>query len=186
MAAEACGRCVQKPPAFVQTFALFHYAPPVDFLLQGLKFNRKLVHAKVLGECMADWLRTQWQQPPECLIPVPLHASRLRERGYNQAVQLAKPLAKQLGLPLVYDAVKRQHATPPQAELKLASRGKNVRRAFVAKPGFAAKHVAIVDDVMTTGSTVHAVATALKKVGVERVDVVVFARAGRLPVVNTL
>jgi len=82
--------------------------------------------------------------------------------------------------PMNYDALKRTHATVPQAELTLARRGNNVRGAFVAKPEFALKHVALVDDVMTTGSTLNAAAMALKQVGVARVDVVAFARAGRV------
>ena len=110
-------------------------------------------------------------------MPIPLHRSRLRQRGYDQALELAKPLARALGVPLRNDLLRRRHATAPQSELHADERQRNLRDAFVTNAGVVLPaHVALVDDVMTTGATLHAAATALHRAGVARVDAWVCAR----------
>lgn len=171
-----CGRCQTQPPAFESCLSPFRYHVPVDHLLQGLKFNGRLAQARLLGELMADWLGSVVESPPDQLIPVPLHADRLRERGFNQAVELAHPIAKHFGLPLNLHGVRRILATPPQSDLSRKERLKNIRGAFeVVRP--VRGHVAIIDDVMTTGSTADELAKTLLRAGAERVEVWVCARA---------
>ena len=171
-----CGRCQTQPPAFESCLSPFHYHAPLDHLLLGLKFNGRLAQARLLGELMADWLDSVVESPPDQLIPVPLHADRLRERGFNQAVELARPIARHFGLPLNLQGVRRILATPPQSDLSRKQRLKNIRGAFeVTKP--VQGHVVIIDDVMTTGSTADELARTLLRAGAERVEVWVCARA---------
>jgi len=171
-----CGQCQTQPPAFERCFSPFVYRTPLDYLLPGLKFNSRLEGGRLLGELMTRWLAEVVDVLPEQIIPVPLHASRLRERGFNQAVELARPMAKQFGLPLNLDGVCRMRATPPQSDLSRKERLKNIKGAFeVVRP--LSGRVVIVDDVMTTGSTSHELASALLAAGAEQVEVWVCARA---------
>ena len=171
-----CGRCQTQPPAFDACLSPFHYQAPLDHLLLGLKFNGRLAQARLLGELMAQWLASVVEVPPEQVIPVPLHATRLRERGFNQAVELARPIARYFDLPLNLHRVRRTRATPPQSDLSREERLKNIRGAFdVMQP--MSGSVVIVDDVMTTGSTAHELAAALLDAGAEQVEVWVCARA---------
>jgi ComF family protein len=172
-----CGACLKKPPAFDSAFAAFEYDAPADSLIQGLKFNARLYNARLLGEVMARRLQECGVERPQLLIPVPLHARRLRERGFNQALELARPLARTLELPLRPEICRRLRATPPQTGLDAKARRRNLKGVFEVKPIAGISHVAIVDDVMTTGSTVGAMARALKRAGVARVDVWICARA---------
>lgn len=172
-----CGRCQRRPPAFDRTAAVFHYVPPLDALIKRLKFNGDLTLARLLGELMADRLGESETELPEVIIPVPLHVRRLKERGFNQALELARPVAERLGVPLAWRQVVRIRATDPQADLPAKLRYRNIRGAFAVEPGFAAQHVAIVDDVMTTGYTVNELAATLRRAGVATVSVWVCARA---------
>jgi len=138
--------------------------------------------ANLLGDLMAEALEGRLSNAkhlPDFIIPVPLHASRLRERGYNQALELAKPIAKRFNLPLLSNGCVRNKATLPQSELPAEERFNNIKDGFTVQRNCAAKHVAIVDDVMTTGSTVNVLAKALKEAGVQTVDVWICARAQR-------
>ena len=171
-----CGRCQTQPPAFEACLSPFHYRAPLSHLLQGIKFNGRLAQARLLGELMTQWLASVVEVPPEQLIPVPLHATRLRERGFNQAVELARPIAGYFDVPLNNYGVRRTRATPPQSDLSRKERLNNIRGAFdVVQP--LSGSVAIIDDVMTTGSTAHELASALLNAGAERVEVWVCARA---------
>ena len=171
-----CGRCQAHPPSFESCLSPFRYHAPLDHLLLGLKFNGRLAQARLLGELMAEWLGSVVESPPDQLIPVPLHADRLRERGFNQAVELARPIARHFGLPLNLQGVRRILATPPQSDLSRKQRLKNIRGAFeVVQP--ISGRIAIIDDVMTTGSTVDELAKTLLRAGAERVEVWVCARA---------
>lgn len=171
-----CGRCQTQPPAFESCLSPFIYAAPLDHLLQRFKFNGRLEQARLLGELMAEWLGSVVETPPDVLIPVPLHAARLRERGFNQAVELARPIARRFGLPLDVCSVRRNLATSPQSDLSRKQRLKNIRGAFeVVQP--VNGHVVIIDDVMTTGSTADELARTLLRAGAERVEVWVCARA---------
>ncbi len=168
-----CGQCANKRPPFERCLTAFHYAPPVDELILGLKFGRRLNHARLLGDLLADYLepRIEPDALPECLIPVPLHRSRLRERGFNQAVELARPVAKQLGIPLLHSVCRRTRATPVQTGLTALERRRNIKNTFTATGLRNLRHVAIVDDVVTTGTTVTELTRVLKRAGVGHVEV---------------
>jgi ComF family protein len=165
-----------RPPAFERCLSPFVYQAPLDHLLLGLKFNGRLAQARLLGELMADWLISVVDAPPDHIIPVPLHNTRLRERGFNQSQELARPIAKRFGLPLNTADVRRIRATPQQSDLSRKERLKNIKGAFEVRRPLNG-HVVIVDDVMTTGSTAHELSRTLLNAGVERVEVWVCARA---------
>ena len=165
-----------NPPDFNATIAPFHYASPIDYLLGRLKFQGKLVYARVLGSLAAEAIIESGIELPECVIPVPLHARRLRERGFNQSQELARYIARRLDVPLVNDMVERTKNTRPQMQLDAKERRKNVRNAFTLTSAEPWQHVAIVDDVMTTGNTVAELARILKSAGVRTVDVWTVAR----------
>ena len=173
-AAGVCGACVRTPPPFAASRAAFVYSFPLDRLLPRLKFHGDLAAGRLLSQLMVEALAPAPR--PMALVPVPLHPSRLRQRGYDQALELARPLARALGVPLRADTLRRVRATAAQSELDAATRRHNVRGAFVARAGQLPGHVALVDDVMTTGATLAECAGALHRAGVERVDVWVAAR----------
>ena len=175
--AGTCGRCQQNVSSFDLVYATFSYQPPIAQLIQGLKFNSQLYNARLLGELMAENLSSQHVELPDALIPVPLHAARLRERGFNQALALARPIAKKLALPLAAGCCQRVRSTSAQTGLDAKARRRNLKGAFELVRKLDVTHVAILDDVMTTGSTVEILASTLKQAGVERVDVWLCARA---------
>ncbi len=171
-----CGRCQVSPPVYNRCLALFQYKPPADHLVQSLKFRGELEMARLLGTMMAQWLSRVIDTRPDVLIPVPLHRDRLRERGFNQAVELARPVATQLGCAMDVSSCQRSKMTAPQSELSRKKRANNVRGAFqVLNP--VQGHITIIDDIMTTGSTAHELASMLLKAGADSVDVWVCARA---------
>jgi ComF family protein len=174
-AASICGECQQRPPSFAAVEAPFRYAAPLDRLILGAKFHARLDWAALLGRRLATHLRAH-AVDIDAVVPVPLHRLRLRERGYNQSLELARPLAKRLGLALTL-GVERVRATPPQTALSRAERRKNVRQAFTATRDFAGARVAVIDDVMTSGATAEAMARCLLKAGAARVEIWVAARA---------
>lgn len=173
----SCGECRRHPPPFFSTTAALGYAEPADRLVIDLKFRGRLPAARLLGTLLGDALTDV--EPPEALLPVPLHPARLRERGFNQALELARPLAQRLDRPLLIDAVRRVRATPPQTGVDRHARRRNIRNAFALRQPLPWRHLAIVDDVMTTGSTVTELARLLRSEGVERVQIWVAARAQR-------
>lgn len=171
-----CGACQRRPPSFDSTTALFHYRPPVDYLLKRLKFSSELAVAPLLAGMLASRLATRAGPLPELLVAVPLHRTRLRERGFNQAALLAVRLGARLAIPVARHLCTRHRATQPQSLLSPTARRLNLRHAF-AIHGVPATHVAIIDDVMTTGHTAGELARALKQAGAQRVEVWVIARA---------
>lgn len=172
-----CGRCLKNPPAFQQVKALWRYENVVTQMVMGLKFSRKLVYARLMGELLANRFVEYYQgQLPEAIIPIPLHPKRLRSRGYNQALELAKPIAKLSSLPLETKRVQRALYTEEQAKLPLERRLRNVAEAFACRQILPFKHVAVVDDVVTTTATVEQFSQLLLKNGVKRVDVWCSAR----------
>lgn len=173
--AGTCGACLRRPPPLTHTHAAFVYAFPLDRLVPRLKFHRDLACGRLLSELLIESLLIRQPPMPEALIPVPLHRSRLRERGYDQALELARPVARQFGLSLRADALQRVRVTAAQSELDAAGRRRNLHQAFRAIGPLPA-HVALIDDVMTTGATLHAAARALSQAGVKRVDAWVCAR----------
>ncbi|MEL1265872.1 ComF family protein [Pseudoxanthomonas putridarboris] len=172
---DECGECLVRPPPVAHTVAAFVYGFPLDRLVPRFKFHHDLAAGRLMAQLMAGPLAAAPR--PEALVPVPLHAGRLRQRGYDQALELAKPLARSLGLPLRAGLLRRVRATAPQSELDATARQRNMARAFAVEMEYPLPvHVALVDDVMTTGATLHAAAKALKKAGVARVDAWVCAR----------
>jgi len=167
-----CGACLADPPAYDHVCAAYAYAFPADALVQALKYRGRLAVAPLLGEALARAL----DERPEVLIAMPLSAGRLRERGFNQAQEIARHVAKASGIPLQSDACRRVNETPPQAALLYRARAKNVRNAFVCDADFDGKHVAVVDDVMTTGATLNELAKKIKRAGAARVIGLVAAR----------
>ncbi|HFD13639.1 MAG TPA: ComF family protein [Crenotrichaceae bacterium] len=175
---QLCGTCQKKPPAYTHCIAPFNYAPPLDYMIQQVKYSKKLAYARLLGELMSH----QFNQPkitkPDIIIPVPLHPKRIRERGFNQSLELVRPIAKSLNIPIDYHSCQRIRHTPKQADLTATQRHENLKNAFQISKEIDASHVALFDDVMTTGTTVELLAKELITSGVERVDVWVCARAG--------
>lgn len=170
-----CGQCLQTPPPLGEVHAVFDYAFPLDRLLPRLKFHRDFAAGRVLTQCMADRLASLPR--PDALIPIPLHRGRLRSRGYDQALELARPLARALQVPLLGNALQRTKTTTAQSRLDADARQRNLRGAFVATSGASLPaHVVLLDDVMTTGATLHAAARVLHQAGVGRVDAWVCAR----------
>lgn len=173
-----CGVCLKREPPFTVAWAPFQYVYPFDRLVTQFKFGQDLAVGRVLSELWLEAFHTNQPARPDLLIPVPLHNSRLRERGFNQAVELARPLARALNIELHLTALKRIRATAAQSNLDAKARQRNVRGAFAI--GSRAKlptHVALVDDVMTTGATLREAARVLRSTGVTRVDVWAVARA---------
>ncbi len=152
--------------------AVFYYQYPIDHLIGALKFANKLIYAKILGELMADRLVDCYKSEslPEVIVPVPLHKHRLRERGYNQALELARPIAKQLNIPIDFNSCVRIKHTEAQSLIPAKQRQKNVKNAFEVSKNFSAQHVAIIDDVITTGSTIKELSNVLLQSGVSRID----------------
>jgi ComF family protein len=173
-----CGACQKRPPAFTRSIAAYRYAPPIDHFIRELKFHQQLGLAHLLGTRLAQRLQQETRRP-DLILPVPLHLTRLRERGYNQALEIARPIARLLDIPLATRSLQRVRATTPQTGMAVAARRKNVRGAFALQPGATLNnlHVALVDDVMTTGSTVRAAAQCLQAAGVRDIEIWVIARA---------
>jgi ComF family protein len=173
-AAHICGACLKRAPHFDATHAVFRYEFPLDRLVQSLKYAHRLASADYLGRAMV-----QLAAPPrpDLVLPVPLAAARLAERGFNQALELARPLARALGAPLDRGRIRRHRDTAPQAGLPWQERARNIRHAFECDIDLAGKTVLVVDDVMTTGATLDELARTLKSHGAIRVENCVLARA---------
>ena len=171
-----CATCLSTHPAFDETFAPFVYQGEIRHLITKLKFGGHTKNARLLGLLLAEHIKLT-AQLPDLILPIPLHKNRYRERGFNQTIEIGKTLAKELHIPLDLKSCHRIHDTPHQISLSGKQRRKNIEHAFMLIKPIKAHHVAILDDVMTTGSTVHELARLLKKSGVSRVDVWVCARA---------
>ncbi len=170
-----CGACLSHPPQFDACHIPLLYQGPVPRLITGLKFHNQLANARLLAQRLQQHLHGR-DDLPELILPVPLHPRRMRERGYNQAIEIARPLGRALGLPVAIDNCVRRRATGAQADLPKKQRQKNLRGAFAVNRPINARHVAVLDDVVTTGSTVNELARVLKQAGVERVVVWALAR----------
>ena len=176
--ASTCANCLNnKKPLLNKSVSLFRYQYPVNLIIQNIKFNSDLVAAKCLGHLLADIILEKGGVIPECIVPVPMHYSRLRQRGYNPALEIARPVASVLGLPIDIKICKRTRRTKPQTELTEKQRKQNVRNAFSIAGKSYYRHIAIVDDVMTTGSTINELARLLARAGTIKIDVWVCARA---------
>jgi ComF family protein len=174
--AQYCGRCLSSPPAFDHTVAPYGYDDRLRYLISGLKFNRHHPNARLLGFLLAHNLKPS-PNPPEAIIPMPIHPTRLKERGFDQTFEIAKAVTHHLKIPINPDLALRIRNTPHQIHLSAQQRRINLKSAFQITAPKRYRHVAILDDVMTTGTTCHELAQALKKSGVKKVEVWVCARA---------
>ena len=167
---ELCGRCLSQAPAYDATRAALAYEFPADALVQALKFRGELALAPLLAALLAERVRTE---RVDCIVPVPLSPERLRRRGYNQAVEIARHVP---GGKLELTLCERTRDAPPQMELPFDARQRNVRGAFRCTRSLDGATVAVVDDVMTTGATLDEIARTLKRAGAQRVVNWVVAR----------
>lgn len=170
-----CGQCQRRAPPWDAAWAPFRYGWPLDRLETRFKFGADLAAGRVLAELWRG--EAPPAQRPDLIVPVPLHRARLRQRGYNQSLELARPLAAAVGAPLRHDVLERIRGTSAQTELDRAARRSNVRGAFRARGATLPAHVVLLDDVMTTGATLAECARVLKRAGAKRVDVWALARA---------
>jgi ComF family protein len=178
-----CGTCLTAPPNFDATLAALDYRPPWDRLVSAFKFHGALDLAAVFAEAIVGAERKRAGPRPSLVLPVPLAAARWRERGYNQAWELARRIARRLDIAADPDLLLRLRETAHQLALPLAERAANVRGAFAVEPRRRAelrgRHVAVVDDVMTTGSTAAEIAAVLRHAGAATVEIWVLARTPR-------
>lgn len=174
-----CGRCLAEPPPYLNVYAPWHYAFPVDRMIQRYKFQAALAFGPVLARGLADALRAERDDDlpwPDCLVPVPCHRRRIRQRGFDHVGMLAADLAGELNLRLSRDLLLRHRHTAPQTGMSKSQRRDNLRGAFAVK-GRLPKHLALLDDVVTTGATVDACSRVLLAAGAESVEVWALARA---------
>jgi ComF family protein len=169
---EVCGHCLKKPPAFTHTSAVFSYQFPIDRLILAFKYHEQLALAQIFSEKLLQNIGQN--DLPDYVIPMPLHPAKLRSRGFNQAKLIATPLARALHLPQL--ACRRLRDTPSQTSLPWHERSNNVRGAFSCDIDLSGKHIALVDDVFTTGASLNELAVAVKSRGANRVSAWVVAR----------
>ncbi|MGE0370480.1 MAG: ComF family protein [Gammaproteobacteria bacterium] len=175
-----CGHCLEASPPYEEAVAIFDYRDPAGAMIRRLKFDGHLAYARTLGIIMAIEIERRRIRLPQVILPVPLHPRRLAGRGFNQAVELARPLAARFGIPLDRSSCLRTRATAEQTGLKAEERRRNVRQAFSVSSALSGADVVLIDDVMTTGSTLEALALALRRAGAKRVAVWVCARAAAI------
>ncbi len=171
---EICGNCLKNPPFFDKTQSVLRYDFPVDALIQDFKYRHSLHLANTFSHLLLE--KIQQQPLVDLMIPMPIHTKRLKMRGYNQALEIARILAKNLHIPLDYQSCIRTKYTPPQASLPLKERVKNMQGVFECNKNLTGLNIAIVDDVMTSGASLNALASAIKKAGATKVECWVIAR----------
>ncbi len=169
-----CGHCLSQPPIFTRTIAVFGYAFPLDKLIQNMKYGEQLALAHAFAKKLVQ--RIDRSYLPDYVIAMPLHPAKLRERGFNQSLLLAATVARELKLKLLPDACQRVRDTPPQSALPWKERKKNVRNAFCCDMDLTGKRIVLVDDVLTTGASLNALAEAVSKQGAIEVGAWVVAR----------
>lgn len=167
-----CGFCIKKSPNFDRAFITYKFEEPLRTLLHRFKYHKGLYLTSFLSHLIMN------SQPdiPECLIPIPMHPQRMKQRGFNQAAVLAQSLAKKLKIPCELTACHKTINTLPQAILNGEQRQKNLRHAFTTQK-LPYHHITLIDDLLTTGSTANEMALILKKTGIKRVDLWCCARA---------
>ena len=167
-----CGACLARPPHFDVTIAAWHYEFPCDRLIQALKYRARLPLAAFFAQALAARI----DHRVDLVVPMPLHRTRLAERGFNPCVEIARELARMTGNVLAAAGARRLRHTAPQTRLPFAERAANVRGAFACAADVRGRRVAVVDDVMTTGTTLDELAGTLKAAGAEAVENWVVAR----------
>jgi ComF family protein len=178
--AVVCGACIRSKPHFHSTFCAFRYVYPLDHLVLALKFHGAVAQGRVLGTLLGRRLASRTtREMPDSIVPMPLSDERFRERGYNQAIELGLPVSRILKVPLRTDLVVRKRHTREQAALTRKDRKKNVRGAFAVTGDVDQASIAILDDVVTTGSTANELAKVLLRAGARQVQVWAVAHAAR-------
>ena len=173
---EICGSCLSEPPHYDRTLAAFRYDFPIDKLVQTFKYGHRLALAAFFGEQLAA---LAGRPLADLIVPLPLHPERLRERGFNQALELARPVGAAWQIPIAASNCHRVRNTPAQADLPWRERIKNIRGAFHCSDDFTGKRIILVDDVMTSGASLAECARTLKLHGAIEVTALVVARALR-------
>jgi ComF family protein len=177
---KLCGRCLRRPPAFDRTIAAALYDAPFDQLVRGLKYGATLAYAPLFARLLHNRIDDAVLADIDVVLPVPLSRARMATRGFNQAIEIARPLARQLGKPLDTESVLRIVDTAPQASLPFDARRRNLRGAFAVidarRERIIGRRIGIVDDVMTTGATLEELAKTLKRAGAVTVVNLVVAR----------
>lgn len=182
MAGLICGQCQKQPPAFKQVVAPWTYNFPIDSLISRFKHQARWPLGHLLAHLLGQYLQHRYEnaelERPDCLLPVPMARKRLRERGYNQASMLARWLSKDLQIPVDEGVLLRPHETVAQQDLNAKTRKRNLLKAFAlaASDRVQGRHLALVDDVLTTGATANSLAHMLMQAGARQVDVYCLAR----------
>lgn len=172
-----CGRCLGRPPRWEAAVAPLRYTFPVDRLLLDLKYRGRLIRARLLGELLGHWARGR-RDRIDVLMPVPLHRRRWRQRGFNQARELAVAVARASRLDLIEDGCSRVKDTPPLWDHPAAERRRILSGAFRVGAAVAGRRIALIDDVLTTGTTAAALTAAMLEAGARRIEIWAVARAG--------
>lgn len=173
---QRCGPCSKNQPPFDSTLALFTYNEPVRYLIRSLKYNGNYASGRLLGNLMAQALANQ-PMHPQLIVPVPLHPTRFQQRGFNQAIEIARPISKNLGIPIAPKLCVRSRETPAQSGLSARQRAINIKHAFEIGQAVEVDHVAILDDVVTTGATVTELSRVLRNAGIKKIEIWACARA---------
>lgn len=175
-----CGACLKKPFPFYKACIPFFYIGAIKKLITGLKFQQRLLYATILGNLLSQQVRATYQKGclPQVIIPVPLHKKRLHQRGFNQVMEIARCINKKMDISIDYKSCLRIRNTLAQSELPAHQRGSNLKDAFALKTknSLLNKHIALLDDVMTTGHTLTELSRLLYDAGVKRIDVWCCAR----------
>ena len=173
-----CATCLQRPPAFSIVHAACSYQERVKDAIHQLKYRNQVNLAEPLGKLLGKSLEVaEVGFKPDCIIPVPLHPGRLKKRGYNKALEISRPLARKMRVPIDTTLLQRTLKTPPQQGLTAAERRSNLRNAFIVTTTTSARNILLVDDVMTTGETVRECSRVLMKNNIAEVQVAVIGRA---------
>ncbi len=171
-----CATCQRRAPPFDLSLTAFRYEGAIPWLVTGAKFRRRLDQARLLGQCLTERIRDLDPPRPQVLVPVPLHPARQRMRGYNQSLEIARVVGRELDLPIDHESCARIQSTPPQTGLAERERRRNLRGAFALARPIAWTRVAVIDDVVTTGTTVAELSRLLRKAGVEQIQIWAVAR----------
>jgi len=171
-----CGQCISLPPSYDVLQSPFEYRYPIDKFITELKFRQKLYRAQSLGQLFSEYIKSKNIPLPECIIPVPLHPKRLQQRGYNQALEIARVVSAKLNIPINRELCVRVKDTKPQSNLNARSRQQNIENAFEIKQPSHYQHVVIFDDVITTGNTVETLAKLLRQHNIKIIQVWSIAR----------
>jgi len=173
---NVCGSCLQTKPFYQESIIPLEYVFPTTTLIKQLKYKEKLFFSEILSQILLNKIKRENRPLPELIIPVPLHPFRLMNRGFNQSALIAKTISKELNIPIDLKSCRRIRNTLQQTGFNKSQRKKNIRNAFSIRKNFNANHVAIIDDVVTTGSTVNELAKVLQRAGVETIEIWACAR----------